>query len=129
DQHSTSNSMYGDSSAWTAENYADKVALTGDADAVTMRFGAITSQDGFFQPGETDEGILGFGGSALAVDGTDTYTDARAPGQFAFQLCPDGGTVWLGAADSTHESAAPQFSPMDTSEPYLMIDVSSASVG
>jgi hypothetical protein len=129
DQHSTSNSQYGDSSSWTGENYADKVALTGDSDAVTMRFGSMTTQSGFFQQGETDQGILGFGGSGLAVDGTDAYTDKRAPGQFAFQLCPDSGTVWLGAADSSHESAAPQFSPMDTSQPYLMIDVSSATVG
>jgi hypothetical protein len=129
DQHSTSTSQYGDNSMWTGENYADKVALTGDSDAITMRFGAMTSQSGFFQQGETDQGILGFGGSALAVSGTDAYTDKRAPGQFAFQLCPDNGMLWLGAADSSHESAAPQFSPMDTSEPYLMIDVSSASVG
>ncbi|HEY3807736.1 MAG TPA: pepsin-like aspartic protease [Kofleriaceae bacterium] len=129
DQHSTSTSQYGDSSMWTGENYADKVALTGDPDAVTMRFGAMTSQNGFFQQGESDQGILGFGGSGLAVDGTDAYTDKRTPGQFAFQLCPDDGTLWLGEADTSHESAAPQFAPMDTSEPYLMLDVTSASVG
>ncbi len=129
DQHTTSMATYGDSSMWSGENYSDKVAITGDSDPVTMDFAVMSSQTGFFQQGEGDEGILGFAGSGLAIAGTDSYMDKRAPSQFSFQLCPDNGTLWLGAPDSSHESAAAQFSPMDTSEPFYMVDVTSVSIG
>ena len=130
DQHTTSMATYGDDSMWSGENYSDKVAITGDSDAVTMDFAVMSSQTNFFQQGEGDEGILGLAGSGLAITGTDSYIAKREPSQFSFQLCPDDGTLWLGVPpDSSHESAAAQFSPMDTSEPYYMIDVTSASIG
>jgi hypothetical protein len=132
DQHTTSQAVYGDMSGWTAENYADTVALTGDTMPVTMKFGVMTSEMGFFQPGETDVGILGFAGSAAALTGTDDYVQKRAPGQFAFQLCPNNGTLWLGEPDASHQTAPPQFTPlapMDANQPFYEIDVMSAQVG
>jgi len=132
DQHTTSKATYGDMSGWTAENYADSVAITGDPTSVTMNFGVMTSEMGFFQQGETDQGILGFAGAAAALPGTEAYVDKRAPGQFAFQLCPDDGTLWLGAADATHETAAAQYTPlaaMTSTQPFYVIDVTSASIG
>ena len=132
DQHTMSQAVYGDMSGWTAENYADTVAITGDTTSVTMSFGVMTSEMGFFQQGETDQGILGFAGSAAALTGTDAYVDKRAPGQFAFQLCPDGGTLWIGEPDPTHESAPAQYTPlaaMNSSQPFYVIDVTSASIG
>jgi hypothetical protein len=96
---------------------------------VTMDFAVMSSQTEFFQQGEVDQGILGFGGSGLAITGTDSYVDKRAPSQVSFQFCPSDGMLWLGPPDASHTSAPAQFSPMDTSEPFYMLDVTSASIG
>ena len=124
DEHATSTSMYGDNSMWSGETYSDKVAVTGDPDGVTMRFGAMTSQTGFFQQGETDQGILGFGGSGLAVAGpTRTSTSARRASSRSSSA--RHGTLWLGEPTLARVVGAAALADGHV-EPYLMLDVTSA---
>jgi hypothetical protein len=135
DQHTTSTAEYGDMSMWMAENFSDTVEITGDT-AVTMRFADITSQTGFFHPGFPNQGIMGFGGQRIASPGTDSYIAERMMAglseNFAFQLCPDDGTLWFGAADPSAEASPEQTTPMvpiTNSQPYYELGINSASLG
>ncbi len=135
DQHTTSSAEYGDMSMWMAENFSDTVAITGDT-AVTMRFANITSQTGFFHQGFPNQGILGFAGQQIAAPGTDSYIAKRMMAglgeNFAFQLCPDDGTLWFGSADPSAEASPEQNTPMvpiTNSQPYYELSINSANVG
>jgi Eukaryotic aspartyl protease len=135
DQHTTSSAEYGDQSMWQAENYSDTVAITGDQ-SLTMRFGAITSQTGFFHSQVPSQGILGFGGDGIASPGTDAYVEQRAKANvsenFAVQLCADDGTLWFGGADKTHEGSAEEYSPLVSitgSPSYYAVNIGDAGIG
>jgi cathepsin D len=135
DLHTTSTSTYGDGTSWSAENYSDQVAVTGDT-AVPVKLAVIDSESGFFRTNEPAEGILGFGAPELAVSGTDAFVADRMtaglPTVFAFQLCPENGTLWFGGADKTHEVSDEQYTalaPITDQQPFYLIDVSSAAIG
>ncbi len=130
DKHETASSQYG-SGSWKGEVFEDAATIGGRA-AVTLDFAAITSQTGFFQ-GPGYEGILGLGPDALLLPNTTSYlTKAIAAGmtsQVAFQLCPDGGTMWLGGYDAGAATAAPSFTPIVAGAPYYMINVGGVGMG
>jgi len=138
DQHTTSQSQYGDMTSWNAENFSDSVAITGDS-PVTMRFASITSQSTnppFFRPGFPDQGIIGFGAPITAVPGTDSYDQQRMTAgrseNFAVQLCANNGSLWFGGADPSHEASAEQATPMvpiNNMQPYYAVDIKSAGAG
>ena len=136
DAGSGTSSLYGDGTSWFGEIYSDSVAVTGDTSVIPhMKFAAIDRQDGFFRPNEPSEGILGFGATPLALPDTDSYVSERVdnqfPSVFAFQFCPDNGTLWLGGADKTHEVSDEQYTtlmPIDDNQPFYLVNVTSASV-
>jgi cathepsin D len=136
DNGGSASSSYGDGTSWDGEVYTDSMAVTGDPNVVPkMKFAAITSQNGFFRPDEPAEGILGFGSTPLAVPNTDSYVSERIdnqfPGVFAFQLCPENGTLWFGGADKTHEVSDEQYTalqPINDNQPFYLLDVTSASL-
>jgi cathepsin D len=135
DQHTTSSAVYGDSSMWMAENFSDKVEITGDT-AVSMRFASITSQSGFFRQGFSNQGILGFAGQTIASPGTDSYIAQRMMAglddNFSFLLCSDSGTLWFGAPDSSAEASAEKRTPMvpiTSTQPYYELSVNSIALG
>jgi hypothetical protein len=135
DQHSTSSAVYGDDTMWDAENFSDKVSITGDT-TMTMRFAEITSQNGFFRAGFPNQGILGFGGQTIAAPGTDSYIAQRMlaglDDNFAFQLCSENGTLWFGAPDSDAEAGPEQRTPMIAmtgTQPYYELGINSVAVG
>ena len=127
DQGTTTTAQYGDNSMWSGENYSDSVEVMGDQ-AVTMRFAEITSETGFFRPGFTDEGIIGFGPTDLASPGTDSFIAKRAANNFAFQMCPDHGTLWIDQIDTTHAATAIQYTPFLNS-PFYELTVNQTQVG
>jgi hypothetical protein len=115
DQHAEGSSTYADGTGWSGEIYKDFVQL-GTAGDVDMRFVAMGSSSGFFRSftgtGDAEyQGILGLGPLTNAIGGTDAYTatifTAGEPSEFAFQLCPDTGTMWVGGVDGSAEAAAP----------------------
>src|SRR5580704_8695310 len=79
---------------------------------------------------------MGFGGQRIASPGTDSYIAERMMAglseNFAFQLCPDDGTLWFGAADPSAEASPEQTTPMvpiTNSQPYYELGINSASLG
>jgi len=132
----SASSEYFDGTSWSGPVYSDSVGVTGDPNVVPkMKFAAISSQNGFFRPDEPAEGILGFGSTPLAIPGTDSYVSERVdnqfPSVFAFQLCPENGTLWFGGADKTHEVSDEQYTALaaiDDNQPFYLFDVASASL-
>jgi hypothetical protein len=117
DTGKTDNASYADGSGWSGEVYADMVGLGHGTPNVSLAFVAITSQNQFFS-GNEDQGILGMGPDALLDPGTTSYfdriTSAGVAKTMAFELCPTGGTMWLGGYDPSHTAAAPQYTPILT---------------
>jgi hypothetical protein len=82
------------------------VSLGNGSPSVPLDIVDITSQQMFFQGGNTEQGILGLGPNLNAVPGTDGYIPtvmgAGVAQIFALQLCDgmgaDQGTMWLGGA-------------------------------
>ena len=103
------------------------VALVGDShSSTTMQFSEITSQTEFLSAG--DEGIIGFGPPGAALTGTDSFVAKRPMTMFAFQMCPDGGTLWLDGYDASATASAPQYAAPTIGTDYYTMNVSSMSV-
>jgi hypothetical protein len=124
DQHQTGSSQYADSSGWSGEIYQDSVEL-GTAGTVQLKFVAINSSSGFFRDLSGSgsigyQGILGFAPDEDLITGTTSYittlfgSGSATTDQFAFQLCPDTGTMTIGGVDESSEAAPPVFTPMVT---------------
>lgn len=141
-------STYGTGNGWTGTAESDTVQITSGIKALQMRFARITDQTttaagvGFFSGSDctgntTDnahQGIFGMGNAMDALPGTDTYLDVlKASGQvsdaFAFEACDSGGRLWLGGYDPTSVSAAPVFTPLDTSQGYDLVTLSGIGIG
>lgn len=123
----TANAEYG-AGSWTGANYSDSVSLMGDSHgATTMDFSVMTTQKGFLTGGGMD-GIIGFGPSGAALTGTDSFVAKRPATTFAFQLCPNGGTLWLDGYDSSHTASAPQYAALTVGDTYYTMNVSGMSV-
>ena len=134
DQNKSSTSTYADGTTWTGENFSDLVKVAGDDLDVTMRFAAMTSQTSFLLGGT--QGIIGFGGPEIAVDGTDSYIAKRAAiglsDDFAFQFCPDAGLLTFGGFDAESVAAPPQFTPLraiSNQQPFYEVTISQSKIG
>jgi hypothetical protein len=102
--------------------------------AVPLAFVAIATQHQFFAPAacnfvnvpNTYQGLLGLGGTSLAVARTGSYFDtlesASALGDaFAVQVCGEGGRLWLGGYDPAFVTAPPVFTPAVNSPFYAVV--------
>jgi hypothetical protein len=140
DQKQTATSQYG-SGNWSGEIYQDSVSLTGSQTAPT-KLVAIASEANFFEPLQCDsktggmQGILGFGPSAAAIQGTNGFFDQyvatnKVPNVFATELCETSGTLWLGGFDPSAMTAAPQYTPSSDlySTYYYTVNLASITVG
>jgi hypothetical protein len=129
DLHQTASSQYG-SGSWKGEIFEDAATMGGEP-SVALDFASITSQTGFFD-GSSFQGILGLGPDGLLLPHTTSYLTkliaSGMKGQLAFQLCPDGGTMWLGGYDAAAATAAPAFTPINTAAPYYLVGVGNATV-
>jgi hypothetical protein len=124
DQKQTVMANYG-SGSWNGEIYQDSITL-GTTPSTQTKFASMTSETGFFQspPPQCDsmsggtEGLIGFGPSGAASQGTVGFFDAyvaahNVPDVFSIQLCDTSGSLWLGGFDPASMTAAPQYVPLD----------------
>ncbi len=92
-----------------------------------MKFVSISSSSGFFRDisGSGNigyQGILGLAPDTDLITGTTSYItplfgSGGVHSEFAFQLCSDSGTMWIGGGDPHAEDSAPAFTPMGTMIP------------
>jgi hypothetical protein len=141
DQHQNVTSPY-ESGSWSGEVYQDSVSAGTPLAATAMNFVAIDSQSQFFEPFQCGsspasyQGIIGFAPSGSAVGPTTGFLDSLvaggfAPDVFAFHLCDNGGTLWLGGFDPASVTAPPEYVPMSTSflsDYYYLVNLSELTV-
>jgi hypothetical protein len=137
DQHAIGSHQYVDS-GWSGEIWQDALTLGSAAD-VPVDFVAIASSYGgyFPGPGETEtayQGTLGLGPDALLLSGTSSYLQqsfaAGVTPEFAFQLCPQNGTMWIGGVDGSAEAAAPVTTALlGDGFPFYAVTIDSIAVG
>ncbi len=132
DRHETTSALYGDGTSWMGEVFSDTVEVAGDNN-VTMKFASINMESGFFRGNNDDQGIIGFGGIALATMNADSFIAQRKAAHlstaFAFQFCQESGKLWLGGFDPTATSAPPQYAPLVPEAGFYEVAVQSATIG
>jgi hypothetical protein len=119
--------------SWNGEVYSDSVQLVGLDASVSMDFGAIDSQAGFFSDAGcafgtipfAPQGIVGFGPMGLASPGTTAFWSqltgpGLVPSVFAIELCSSGGQLMVGGVDPTAGAlmGPAQYTPMVSSSYY-----------
>ena len=144
DQSNSAFTEYADGTGWMGEIYSDSIGLGSGSPNVDVNIVDISTQvvgsmgmSGFFDGDNDYQGILGMGSPDLAEPGTGAYFDAVTKAgvkpMMAFELCADGGTMWLGGYDETHASSAMQYTPMlpidPHNNPFYSIDITSMSLG
>jgi Eukaryotic aspartyl protease len=142
DQHMTATTEYADGTGWMGEIYQDTINLGSGSPDATFNLVDISTQvvsggeSGFFD-GENDyQGILGMGPPENAEPDTGAYFDtittkSGVDALMAFELCDDGGTMWLGGFDETHAGSAVQYTPIlpiSTNNAFYSIDITSMSL-
>jgi hypothetical protein len=128
----TASETFGDNSSFSGSIFRDDVSLAGNS--VPLAFVAIASQHQFFGPAtcnfvnvpNTYQGLLGLGGTSLAVARTGSYFDTLESASplgdaFAVQVCGEGGRLWLGGYDPAFVTAPPVFTPAVDSPFYAVI--------
>jgi hypothetical protein len=98
--------------SWQGEVYTDSAELAGASTPAQMNIAAIDSQNMFFSSAGcglgtvpfAPQGIVGFGPSALAVQGTDGFVTkflqaSGLPAVFALEFCEQGGQLMFGGVD------------------------------
>jgi hypothetical protein len=143
DEMKTAESEYADGTGWQGEVYQDTVMVGSDTPEATFALVDISTQvvgggqSGFFDTNNDYQGILGMGAPENAVNNTGAYfqtlvgSDGVKP-VMAFELCSDGGTMWLGGYDESHGSGAVQYTPMvpiNNDNPFYSINVTSMAIG
>jgi len=135
DTHQTASTSYADGSSWSGEIYSDMTGFGHGVPSIATKLVAINKQRTFFDM-NVYQGILGLGGLANAEPNTDSWFDlataAGMTGVMAFEMCPTGGTMWLGGYDASHASAAPQYTPLyavDSNQPFYAIDITGMKLG
>ncbi len=118
DQHQTATSQYVTGS-WSGEIYADTVSVAAGATA-SVDLVAIDQQSSFFQTIQCGQGVIGFAQASAALTGTTGFFDQLVatgvvPDVFGLELCPTGGTLWLGGWDAAAITAPLQYVPFSTS--------------
>jgi len=139
DENQTAFSQYG-SGSWSGNIFQDSVKMGTDPGA-PVDLVSITSSSQFFEPADCDssiggyQGIIGFGPSGSAVQGTNGFFDqlvatTHIPDIFSTELCDSGGTLWLGGYDPTFTTAAPQYTPLEPgiSQFYYAVNLVSVTV-
>ncbi|MBV8761085.1 MAG: hypothetical protein JO257_27565 [Deltaproteobacteria bacterium] len=136
DSHQTASTSYADGSSWSGEIFADAVGFDHGPPNVTTKIVAINQQSTFFDSTNVYQGILGMGGLANAEPNTDSWFDlastAGLTGVMAFELCSNGGTMWLGGFDATKAQGPMQYTPMypvDNNQPFYAIDITGMKLG
>lgn len=137
DQMRMASTAYADGSRWKGEIFTDDMGFGHGTPTVNVAFVGITSQHTFFDPANTDQGILGLGPSELLEDGTTSIVDALAAAHetptFAFEMCPTEGTMWVGGFDATKASAPMQYAPMlpidAQHNPFYAVDLQDVGMG
>jgi hypothetical protein len=140
DQNQMVTAQYG-SGSWTGEIYEDTVAV-GTSPSAPDKLVAIDTESTFFQPiqcgaGGSYEGVLGFGPAGGASSGTTGFFEQLVattgiPNVFATQLCPSGGTLWLGGYDAAATTGAVQYTPKSMAglaSTYHQVNLVSVTVG
>ena len=139
---------YGTGNGWTGSAANDSVQISSGIKPLNLRFARITKQlatsdgQGFFTGSDcagntsnnADQGIFGMGNAAIALPDTDTYLDVlkdsnQVGDAFAFEACDNGGRLWFGGYDPNSISAAPVFTPLDTSSGYDLVTLSGITIG
>jgi len=135
DEHMMASTTYADNSGWSGEIYKDVVGLGHGSPDLQVDFASMTRQRQFFYENQY-QGIFGLGAPENAEPNTGSYFDiatkAGLTGVMAFELCPDGGTMWLGGFDASKASAAPLYTPLipiSDNQPFYAIDISGMSIG
>jgi hypothetical protein len=140
DQKQMANSQFGTGS-WTGEIYKDSVSA-GSSLTAPVNLVAIGSQMNFFEPLMCDsksggmQGIMGFGPSAAAVQGTNGFFDQyvatnHVADVFATELCDTTGTLWLGGFDPAAMMGPVQYTPLAadvSSQFYYTVNLASITV-
>lgn len=136
DQRQTASAVYLGMDGWSGEVFTDKVSLGQGTPELPLAFAAITDDVMQFLPDNSRQGILGLGPSENAVPHTDAYIAAAeqsgADPVLAFELCPTGGTMWIGGFDATRAAAAPGYTPMvpiTRDQQHYAVHISSMSIG
>ena len=143
DEHETASTMYDDGTGWSGEIYNDTITLGDGTPSATLAIVDITAQsfatndssDGFFYENQY-QGILGMGPPLNAEPDTGAYFDTITTTGgvtpiVAFELCADGGTMWLGGYDASHGGSG-QFTPLDAiteDNAFYSVDLTGASLG
>jgi hypothetical protein len=134
--------------SWTGEVYSDSVKLVGQGTAVKMDFAAIDSQTAFFMDAGcafgampfAPQGIVGFGPSGLAKQGTQDFltkltATGAVPDIFAVELCSSGGQLMVGGVDPAKGalSGPVVYTPLTSSSYYTVsltdLQLSGVSLG
>ena len=139
DLGATASETFGDNSSFSGEIIRDDVSLAGNS--VPLAFVAIASQHQFFGPAacnfvdvpNTYQGLLGLGGTSLAVSRTGSYVDtlestSTLGDAFAVQVCGVGGRLWLGGYDPAFVTAPPVFT-LAVNSPFYAVVLEDIRIG
>ncbi|HEY1817873.1 MAG TPA: pepsin-like aspartic protease [Kofleriaceae bacterium] len=144
DQNESASTEYADGTGWMGEIYEDTINLGSGSPDAMFNLVDISTQvvsggiEGFFDGSNDYQGILGMGPPENAEPNTGAYFDTiTSPTMggvdpvMAFELCEDGGTMWLGGFDETHAQAAMQYTPMlpiSNNNAFYSLDITSMSL-
>jgi hypothetical protein len=120
---------------WSGKVYEDTVSMGAPA-STDVKLVAIDSQENFFQTIQCGEGVVGFAPAASALSGTTGFFDQVVATQgfadvFGLELCPSGGTLWLGGFDPSAATAPLQYVPYANSpysSYYYVLELTSVTV-
>jgi len=121
----TVTSQYADGSGWQGPAYQDQVSIAGSP-AVSMTFASMktvasfwpTQSCQFTQQGNEHQGIIGFAYPGLASYPTNPWfnqfisQNPSIPAQFALQMCPETGNIWIGGYDPAFYTGTLQWTPI-----------------
>jgi hypothetical protein len=136
DDRLTTGASYGDMSGWSGEIYTDRISLGNGTPSLSFPIGDISTNLMEFFQDNGYQGILGIGPPESGLPDTGAYFDlaeqSGAVPVMAFELCPTGGTMWIGGFDPTRAAAAPAYTPMlpiTDHQRFYAVDVHSMSIG
>ena len=120
DDNNTASSQFADGSGWSGEIYTDTASLGNGTGDVSLNFVSMTDESQFFQDTST-QGILGLGPDGNLLQGTTSYIDGvfanGVASVMSFELCPDGGQMWLGSSFDTSVASSPLVYTTDVGDP------------
>jgi hypothetical protein len=136
-------SEFADGTGWYGEVFRDTIGVGNSSPTATLKIVDISTQvdpndpmamAGFFQD-NSYQGILGMGAPENEVDHTEaffsTIVGTGMPNVMSFEMCSDGGTMWLGGTDPTHYSGTMQYAALDPidlmNNPFYSVDLTSVS--